>query len=446
MPKIHLPKDWPKIVQQAMIHVIALTHYALVYSRSWAADSKLARVRLQAKVDKLECKIASLQEELRLKDHRFERIPAHRRPNYSPEERLEILELRAINGWSQVKTAKRFHLAENTISSWMKRLDEQGADGLLRIGIPVNKFPEFVHYVVQRLKLICPRLGKKRIADMLCRAGLVLATTTVGRFLKEIDEIPPDDSHKAMVETIEESTDNTETESIKERIVTAKYPNHLWHLDLTAVPIGGGFWCSWLPNALPQCWPFCWWAIAVIDPFSRRVIGFAVFRKVPNSQDVQEFLDNAIAKEGKAPKYIVSDKGSQFWCASYKGWAKDKGIKLRFGAIGKHGSIAVIERFFLSLKTESTQLINVSLNQAEFQKELAAYMTWYNFFRPHTFLNGRTPVEACYPTVAEPVNRFDPRPAYHAREADEPYQPNFKLKVSYYQGRKHLPIVELVAA
>ena len=61
-PKIHLPSGWPAAAQQAVIHVIALAHYALVYSRSWAADSKLARVRLQAKVDKLECKIASLQE------------------------------------------------------------------------------------------------------------------------------------------------------------------------------------------------------------------------------------------------------------------------------------------------------------------------------------------------------------------------------------------------
>ena len=73
VPKIHLPKSWPTIVQKAMIHIMSLAHYALVYSRSWAADSKLARVRLQAKVDILECKVASLQEELRLKDQRFER-------------------------------------------------------------------------------------------------------------------------------------------------------------------------------------------------------------------------------------------------------------------------------------------------------------------------------------------------------------------------------------
>jgi hypothetical protein len=39
-------------------------------------------------------------------------------------------------------------------------------------------------------------------------------------------------------------------------MVTAKYPNHVWHVDLTIVPILGGLWTSWLPFALPPCWPF----------------------------------------------------------------------------------------------------------------------------------------------------------------------------------------------
>jgi hypothetical protein len=44
------------------------------------------------------------------------------------------------------------------------------------------------------------------------------------------------------------------------RRVTAKRPNHVWHVDLTTVPITTGFWTSWLPFALPQFSPFCWWS------------------------------------------------------------------------------------------------------------------------------------------------------------------------------------------
>ena len=66
-----------------------------------------------------------------------------------------------------------------TIASWMRRIDEEGANALIQIREPVNKFPDFVWYAVQRLKALCPSLGKAKIAEVLCRAGLHLGTTTV---------------------------------------------------------------------------------------------------------------------------------------------------------------------------------------------------------------------------------------------------------------------------
>ena len=38
-PRIHLPKGWQDCVQSAVLHAIALAHYAIVYARAWAADS-----------------------------------------------------------------------------------------------------------------------------------------------------------------------------------------------------------------------------------------------------------------------------------------------------------------------------------------------------------------------------------------------------------------------
>ena len=37
------------------------------------------------------------------------------------------------------------------VASWMKRLDEDGADALVQVCTPINKFPDFVRYSVQRL-------------------------------------------------------------------------------------------------------------------------------------------------------------------------------------------------------------------------------------------------------------------------------------------------------
>ena len=98
------------------------------------------------------------------------------------------------------------------------------------------------------MKVLCLTMGKQRIADTLCRAGLHLGTTTVGRFLKESPKPPAPAKITA--------TDAEETA----RVVTAKRPDHVWHIDLTAVPIGDGFWTAWLPFSLPQRWPFCFWA------------------------------------------------------------------------------------------------------------------------------------------------------------------------------------------
>src|SRR5262249_50288076 len=160
------------------------------------------------------------------------------------------------------QTAQVFQLTPATIAAWKKRLSEHGEEALVRIFEPVNKFPDFVRYVVQRLKALCPQLGKMKIAEFLARAGLHLAPSTVGRMVRESPQKPAPAEEPALLEG--------------ERWVTAKRPNHVWHVDLTTIPIGSGFWTSWLPFALPQRWPFCWWVAVVMDHFSRRVMGFAV--------------------------------------------------------------------------------------------------------------------------------------------------------------------------
>ncbi len=115
----------------------------------------------------------------------------------------------------------------------MKRIDQEGPDALLQLRDPVNKFPGFVRYIVQRLKTLSPSMGKVKVAETLCRAGLHLGVTTVGRILKEEPQSDPGDAAPCT------------------RVVTAKRPNHVWHVDLTAVPTSVGFWAPWLPFALP---------------------------------------------------------------------------------------------------------------------------------------------------------------------------------------------------
>jgi transposase InsO family protein len=210
-------------------------------------------------------------------------------------------------------------------------------------------------------------------------------------------------------------------------------------VDLTTVPTSGGFWVCWIPRALAQVWPFCWWFAFVLDHFSRRVVGFSVFRKERTGQQVSEMLDRAVERVGRAPKYTVTDQGPQFW-GEYLLWCDRHGVKPRYGAVGEHGSLAVIERFFLTLKTEAMQVIMVPFSLAAIRAELVAAVQWYDAYRPHQSFGGRTPAE-----VYEGLERADQGPRNGAATRLTSGK-QLALKVSYLDGRKHLPIVELRAA
>ena len=190
-PSVPLPPAWPKHAKSAMVHVIALAHFALVHVRSWCANSSIARVRLVAECDILRTEVALLREELRIKDARMQRIPPRNRPHYPPHERLAILELQAARAWSISQTARAFLLTAATIASWSRRLDQQGEDGLVQLPVPVNRFPDFVAHAVQQLKALCPSMGKVRIANMLRRAALHISASSVGRMLARPNPSPP---------------------------------------------------------------------------------------------------------------------------------------------------------------------------------------------------------------------------------------------------------------
>src|SRR3990172_178440 len=94
------------------------------------------------------------------------------------------------------------------------------------------------------------------------------------------------------------------------------------------------------------------------------------------------------------PRDLISDQGTQFIAEGFRRWCRHQGIRHRFGALGKYGSLAVIERSIRTVKTECTQrLILVPFRLAAFEQELAPYFSWYNGQRPHTWLRGATPDE-----------------------------------------------------
>jgi len=229
-----LHKNWPLRVRSAVVHAISMSNVVFTITRSHAENHFNARVRIQAENDRLRREVSLLSEELRIKDARMERIPAQRRPHYPPKERLAILELRAARAWSLAQTARRLLVTPLTVASWTKRLNDEGPDALVQLREPINRFPDFVRYLVRRLKVNCPSLGSRGIARLFARAGLHLGATTVRRMLRPALKPAPSLARRSTPQ-----------------IVQAKRSNHVWHADLTTVPTSLGYGTSWLPFALP---------------------------------------------------------------------------------------------------------------------------------------------------------------------------------------------------
>ena len=114
------------------------------------------------------------------------------------------------------------------------------------------------------------------------------------------------------------------------------------------------------------------------------------------------------------PNHLIVDQGTEFKCEHFETvWCKTKNILPRFGAVIKHGSIAVVERFHRTMK-EILRLIVVSEDQSQFEREMQCIVDGYNESRTHMTLNGKTPNEVHF-CVHQPTSSHVLSPAQNAR-------------------------------
>jgi transposase InsO family protein len=434
--QLAVPRSWPSRVKSAFVHAVSLAHQAVTASRGWCANSRMARVRLAGENDRLRSELALVCEQLRLVSSRMERVPAQHRPHYLPTERLAILELRAARGWRQAEAARAFLVEPQTIASWTRRLDEEGPDALLRTPEPVNRFPDLVTGLVQRLKVMVPSMGRRRIADVLARAGLHLSVSTARRMLKRPmsgrpTPVPPGAHQK---------------QEPQQRSVIARQPGHVWGADLSVMPIVGGLFLPWFPFTLPQCWPFAWWALVIVDHHSRALMHAAVFASQPSARAVCAELTRAVKLNPATgpPKYLITDQGRQFQ-DQYRAWCRRHGVRPRYGAVGKYGGLAVVERLIRTLKWEGLRRLLLPLSIQAMRGELELIQRWYNEERPHRRFDGATPAEIRDGTLpATKGPRFETRarmPTKQRLRAERGVV--VELDVGYVEGRRHLPVVRL---
>ena len=190
-----------------------------------------------------------------------------------------------------------------------------------------------------------------------------------------------------------------------------------------------------------------------MDHYSRRVMGTAVFLKEPTSAEVARFLSRVCRALRSQPAHLITDHGVQFTADDFATWCRRRRIRRRFGAIGKYGSLAVVERFIRSMKSECFRVLTlVPFRRVAFKRELDHYVAWFNAERPHSRFGACTPDEIYFgrmPACRKP--RFEPRagwprPSPCARpQALVRGHPgaHIEIDVRFHAGRRHLPVVAL---
>lgn len=148
-------------------------------------------------------------------------------------------------------------------------------------------------------------------------------------------------------------------------------PCEVWSADITYIPMQRGFM----------------YLMAVMDWYSRYVIAWDVSNSM-ESGFCTGVLKRAL-KKGQ-PTIFNTDQGSQFTSEEFTGMLLQSGVQISMDGRGRALDNVFIERLWRSVKYEDIYLRDYPDGQALFTG-LTRYFRFYNYQRPHSALDNRTP-------------------------------------------------------
>ena len=229
--------------------------------------------------------------------------------------------------------------------------------------------------------------GSRRLAKALQADGTVVGRYRVRTLMRERGLRPV--WRRRFVTTTQRDDRAPVAENHLNREFTPAGPNQAWASDITYIPTATG-----------------WSYLAVIlDLYSRKVIGWALDRQMPASLTC-EALRMALEQRQPEPGLLLhSDQGCQYTSAAWRRLLARHQIQASMSRRGNCWDNAVVERFFLSLKTERVWQRRYA-NHGEARRDIADYIArFYNTVRIHSTLGYLPPSVYEQPTAANPPNR-----------------------------------------
>ena len=215
--------------------------------------------------------------------------------------------------------------------------------------------------------------GSRRLSAVLCAKGLQLGRFRVRRLMRQ---------HRLRAlwrRKFIHTTDSGHALPVSDNLLARRFdpsgPNQAWVSDITYIRTRSG----WLYLAV------------VLDLYARKVVGWAMAPSM-HAELVCAALQLALVQRQLAPGLIVhSDCGSQYASALHQSLLARHGLVGSMSRKGNCWDNAVMERFFLSLKTERVWQRDYA-NHAEATTDIADYIVgFYNSVRLHSKLGNLPP-------------------------------------------------------
>lgn len=200
-------------------------------------------------------------------------------------------------------------------------------------------------------------MGRKRVARLMRIAGL------------------QDVSRRKGTRTTIRGTEAQAIPDLVKRNFLAAAPNRLWVADITCIPTGAGFL----------------YLAAVMDAFSRRIVGWAMETTHLRTELALEALNMALWQRRPSAVIHHSDQGCQYTSIAFGKRCKEADVRPSTGTVGDCFDNALCESFFATLECEL-------LDRRRFKTQAEARMAvfefieaWYNPQRRHSGLDYCSP-------------------------------------------------------
>ena len=208
----------PRVALRAVLKSVELMGFAKGIHLAELRDSAEPMKELAAERDICETFEKVFRQASDILGERWDKIPDKKRPQYTPEQRFLILELKRRARWSRKETAHCFRVSAGTIARWEQEVeahpDRQTVGSLVKPNPPVRRYADVIRQLVHTMSE-AGFGGNLQIALTLGRAGWQVSKEFVRRTRKKPAPEPS--------EVVSSTT--------QKRRVQAKYPNHIFMAD-----------------------------------------------------------------------------------------------------------------------------------------------------------------------------------------------------------------------